>query len=425
MKIFKKIFFTLIILVIFCIITAIIAIHIFIKVKGKDFLTEKFTQIFGRQVKIEKVSAIFPLNFYIKNIEAKDLFKVDEIYVKCKIFDILRNRLSSVKVVKPTINIDSSFFISTLPKFKSLKGEKIEEKVLIKKKFFFFLFKSFYINGFFIQDGTLYFVDNTVAQPFIIKIENINANIDNLGFPNIGLRKISFQAEGEIFWKDKKKGSLRLDGWINYSKKNMDARIFFENVDYCIFDPYYPPFWKSENLGIKEAYLSLTSYLNSKNNDLIIDNILSLEKIVFVENPPDPSKVKYLQTILSLIQGERDKPLIHFRLQTKMDNPKIDFSNFQYNFKGMIKFTPSFMAEKIIDKSREKIFEGISQIKEFTLDNAIKFIIALFDKAKEIAKLPFTKKSTAKTNIDIQIQAQPLENSTIGSYTQYNLTGFD
>ncbi|MCM8786677.1 MAG: DUF748 domain-containing protein [Candidatus Omnitrophica bacterium] len=440
MRIFKKIIFTLIILSIFFIITGVIAIHILIKAKGKVLLTEKLTQILGRQVTIEKVQPFFPLNFYVKNIEAKDLFKIEEIYIKCKIFDILRNRLSLVKIVKPTVTIDKDFFISTLPKFKSLKERKnIEEEKISSKtnsfeklynNFLFnkiknkFLFTYFCINKFFIKEGTLCFIDNTLAQPFTIKFENVNANIDNLNFPYMALGKIDFQVGGEIFWKDKKRGDLRLEGRVNYLKKNMDARIFFENIDYSIFDPYYPPFWKSENLGVKEAYISLSSYLNSKNNNLIIDNVLALEKIVFVDNPQDPSKVKYLQTILALIQGEREKPIVHFRLQTKMDDPKFDFSGFQYNFKGMIKFKPSFMAEKIFDTGKKKVFEGTSQLKEFTLDNAIKFITELLNKIKKFTQFSFTKKATAKTNVDVQIQAQPLVNSTVDNETQENVTRY-
>ncbi|MBU2103076.1 MAG: hypothetical protein KKF80_06740, partial [Candidatus Omnitrophica bacterium] len=185
------------------------------------------------------------------------------------------------------------------------------------------------------------------------------------------LKKFSCQIKGVLPWRQGKAGRLAIDGWIDYPHRNMDVDVTLQNIDYHAFAAHYPPFWKPDNLGVREALLSLAANLHSQHNNLLIDTSVILESIAFMENVQENSKIRYLKTIIAIIQGEQKKPTLSLRINTLMDAPQLDFSQFKNNFKGMIKFRPTMAVEQAVEKAKEVGVSAVKETKEIAVDNAI------------------------------------------------------
>lgn len=80
----------LLLAVLFILILGTAILHTFVNLKGKPIVINKLQDLFGREVKIGSLKAYLPFNVIIKNIEVKDLFKIDKVNVKSGAFDIFR-----------------------------------------------------------------------------------------------------------------------------------------------------------------------------------------------------------------------------------------------------------------------------------------------------------------------------------------------
>ncbi len=398
--------FFLILLILFSLF--ILGFQIFLKLKGKEVLSRKLTELFGRPVRIEKLEPLFPLGIFLEDLEAEKLFKIKRVYAKGFAIDIFKKGLIlfSLKIVEPQVRIERDFFIESPPIKKSGVSlplhTDLEKKTLAagvesttQRKHFFLPFK---IKHLVIEKGEFEFIDKIDPQDTVtLRLENLDSRMNNLSFSKRGLGKFSLYLKGELPWNKETIGSLNLEGWIDYLKRNMDLKLALKNVDYFALSSYYPPFWKPANLGLKEAYLSLEAKLNSKNNDLIIDAELSLEKISFLEDFAEPSKIKYLRTVIALIKGGQEKPTLRFRLHTRMDNPRFDFQQITYNLKDTFKVSPILMAESTLDKTKNKLKEATKEIKKLTVDSFLEIL--------KTVVVPLEKKSLSK-NETTALEAQ-------------------
>ena len=404
MKIFKRIIIFFLIFITFFIIFS----YLLIKFKGKEILVNKITEVSKRKTEILELKPSLPLNIYIKDLKIEGLFNVEEAYLSFSPLDLFKKfKFSSVRLVKPTFILNLSSFKDT---DKNLIQQKTEEKILEeqplkekippqpqmnsfnKNKEF-----NFIIQNLIVEDGTFYFIDKVK-----IKIENINAKAHSLNISNTGI-KTALDLEGKIYWDKDNIGNLVLDGWIDNFKKNMDLNLNFENIDYAAFSEYYPPFWRPENLGVKKAFLSIFAKLNSKKNNLVIDTNLVLENIEFIEDFEDTSKIKYLKTVLSLFKSDKGKPELNFRINTKMDSPKLDFSD--VDLKGVVKFAPTYIVDRAIEKTKDNISKNLKTVKTLTLDNFLNIIKQFINTVKDFTRYT-TDKSNKEVEKDIDIKSE-------------------
>jgi len=180
-----------------------------------------------------------------------------------------------------------------------------------------------------------------------------------------------------------------------------------------MFSDYYPPFWKPDNLGLKEAKLSLDSKINSSNNDLVIEAILALDKIEFLEGTQNDSRANSLKTMIAFFRDENGKPVLPIKLRTKMDSFHIDLASLQSEFKGKMKLDIGTIVINILDKAKEKIGETTKDVKGATIDktkNTIKGVVGVIDsvingKKAEVA----TEQPTQPIEQQSQITAQPAQ----------------
>ena len=417
MKIFKKLF--IIILIIFVVV--IFALHVAVNIKGKEILTKKLGELFKREVTIGKVNTYFFLNVYLGDLDVKGLLHVDKVFVVGGIFDLFTKNfhVALLKVVHPVVTLDKEYVTTALAPLgaktdmtKQQETQGRDAMVSPEQNTLGRVPKvippmEFTINRLIINDGVFKYTDKLAqGKSVTFKAEKVYMKVNNLSFTSSGLKKFSLQLKGNLFWREGNYGSIDVDGWVDYPRKNMDVDLKLQNIDYRAFSEYYPPFWKPDSLGVKEAYLSLNANLHSRYNDLVIDTFLVLERIAFYEqkeNVEDASKVNYLRTIIALVQGVQNKPILHFKLNTKMDSPKLDFSPLKKNFKGIIKVKPSMIVEEALDKTKEKVTQGARDAKDITVNNAMDAIKGVVDAIKGAIK----KEEAAKVS-----EVVPSQNDT-------------
>jgi hypothetical protein len=418
MKIFKKLF----IIIVIIIVVVVFALHVAVNIKGKEILTRKLGELFKREVTIGKVNTYFFLNVYLGDLDVKGLLHVDKVFVVGGIFDIFTKNfhVALLKVVHPVVTLDKEYVSIALAPLGEKAGT-IEQQQITQGSATSVPARQnvlgapgvkpaveFTINRLIVNDGVFTYTDKLAENKSVtVTLEKVYMKVNNLSFTSRGLKKFSLQLKGNLPWQGGNYGSVDVDGWVDYPRKNMDVDLKLQNIDYRAFSDYYPPFWKPENLGVKEAYLSLNANLHSRYNDLVIDTFLVLERIAFLEekeNTENTSKINYLRTVIALIQGFQSKPILHFKLNTKMDSPKLDFSPLKKNFKGIIKVKPSMIVEEALDKTKEKVTQGASDVKDITVDNAVDAIKGVVNAIKGAIK----KEETGKVS-----EGAPAQNGTV------------
>ena len=414
----KKIFIILLILVIIFI-SLHAGLFVFINLKGKDLITRNIEKEFAEPVTLESLALKFPFRLEMKGFKCGGV-SFDEARIVLGFYGPFQFRLAFEKVYLKGLRVRvrktkrgikiRPFLIpekakskkeSTLPpilkdvepKESSTPTNKIlpadESKAAAKKVI------PFKIWRFYIEDGTVEFIDASRKKPIHIVAENITLEVRNISFPELSKAYVDLSASLKsdmAFLKD----GLHIKGWIDYLHKDMDVNLNIDSIDYALFSQYYPQFWKPKALSIKEAYLSLTSNLRSESNDLTIKNTLTLDKIEFDEEGGESSRREMAKTIVAHIRGGKDQTSISFTIKTKMVPLVMDFSGIQKNFKASVPMSPQLIIRGLAGKTRRTVSGGVESAKEATgdtLDKAIGAIKSLFDQAKDIFKPSEYKKS--------------------------------
>lgn len=336
-----------------------IVIHIFVNIRGKSFLIKKLEQTFGRKVEIGSLSTSFPANLYIKNIEAKGLFRVDEVIAGGGIFDIFRRnfKLSLLKVVRPVVTIERGFVTSITeditPPDKNLQQkngsqEKTDNKVvspnlnplaLPQGKF---LSLGFSLTRLIVDDGTINFIDRSTDKNGIsIKVKQINIKVNNFNASPITSRVTSFELKGKIPWREgQEEGKIELEGWLNLFKKDMEANLKIMDIDGIYLYPYYSQWVDLEKTRIEKAKLNFTSNIHGFNNNITAECHLELTDIVRKPLSPEESKEKaakitdiVIDIFKTLNQG---KVVLDFTIRTKMNRPEFGFGNIKMAFEDKL-----------------------------------------------------------------------------------------
>ncbi|UCD15882.1 MAG: DUF748 domain-containing protein [Candidatus Omnitrophota bacterium] len=342
----------------------------FINTKGKDIIVSYVEKSFDARAHIESLYFKFPFNIEIKDFSCEDVsFKRANIFggfynlftkqlvlnsVVIEGFDIKVHRDKKRIYMKPVyikskrknkIKISGNRGFIMPPAF--AQEAPVSDALEQEKKF------SFKVGSLFLKDARVRFIDLTLGESVTFNFENTRLKVNNFEYPN--LRKFKIDLSAFLRTDSVKEGNdIDIKGWVDYFYKNMNVNVSMDNVDAYTFNDYYPPFWKLEKFGVKNASLSLKANLNSQHNDLVIDGTMALEEIDFVEETEGISdKMKYLKTVVAFLKGTKDKASINVKLKTKMDSPKLDFASVKDNFKGIVNIGTASVVGDIIGKIKE------------------------------------------------------------------------
>lgn len=379
-----------IIIILSAFILVIAAIHlsvfIFLNVKGKDILKDYIRKQFAAEAELDSVSFRFPFTVVVKGFKCNDVeFKKAD--VSLGLFNPFNRSISLSKVYIDKLNFKVRiekdkvavvpFFIKQTAQAEMLPVPAEETKLTVPPKENKQKNISIKIGKLFVNNASAQVLDLTKDSPVTFNLRNIDIILKHFVYP--GLPKFYIEVNASLDKDDIKSDNVVvLKGWVDYAHRNMDIKFNINNADYIMFSNYYPPFWKPDNLGLKDAKLSLDSEINSFNNDLVIEAILALEKIEFLEGMQNDSRANSLKTMIAFFKDENGKPVLPIKLRTKMDSFHIDFASLQSEFKGKMKLDIGTIVINILDKAKDKITETTKEVKGATLDKAV-------DKTKEAA----------------------------------------
>jgi len=103
----------------------------------------------------------------------------------------------------------------------------------------------------------------------------------------------------------------------------------------------------------------------SKNNDLMVEGNLILDKIEFTQEE-ESSRRDLLRTFIALIQGGKEKASLPIRILTKMDSPKLDFSSIKENIPLIGLAIPALAVKGLLDEAKETTTESTDEVKDIT-----------------------------------------------------------
>jgi hypothetical protein len=351
----------------------------FLAIKGKDMLVRSLQGVTQKKVTIDYFRLLPPFNLKIKNLNIENLFRAKYIYISPSILGLFTGKIviNDVRVINPEFNYER-FPVVPEPSVPSDKTAPIgADKKTKKDPEIRLVFKRVHIDG-----GSLKFTDHTGPTGSItIRIQNIKFNLEQIYvFPLSSL--INFELNGVIPWQDgAKEGTVSLAGWINLTKKDMQATLKILNIDGIALYPYYATWVDLEKARIERAKLNFTSDVQGLNNDITAACHLELAEIYFKPRSPEEQEEK-AEKIATAVLGifktlNQGKIVLDFAIKTKMDKPEFSFGNIKMAFEEKLmqgKNKNGFQAKDVLvlpGKLVEGTFKGAADLYQAFIGGAV------------------------------------------------------
>ncbi len=385
------------------------AIFVFANAQGKDLLISAIRDNFGIQANIKEFSFRFPFSVRVKEFECEDL-SLKTASVSLGFYNPFTYHLSlravrleglRLKIVKDEKGVClSPFTADTNLKSRTIAtsnfdsdgsnhGQKArlanDSSVADNTKSI-----SVTINDFYLQDSSIE-VTNKDRRFMQIILGDISLHVRGFTYPRFSKFKLKGSTSVfSTFDSEKVAGRVRLDGWVNYQKKNMDLNLKIDNFDYSMFNSYYPLSCRVDNIGIREASFSLSSNLVSEDNDLTIDSTLSLDKIEYMrkEEAGDSaySKAGTIRTVVACFRNNQGKTAINFQIKTKMDSPNLDFSSLKNKISGAFNINPFTILKTLTGGTKDGVVKGAGKMEDLTIGTMIDTFKNIGDNFTDIFK---------------------------------------
>ena len=364
MKIFKRIIIT----ILFFLIIIYLGLGVFIWTRGKVLLTKRLSQEVGREVRIGSLYLVPPYSININDLEIKNILFVDRVKLEPSIIGLLLGRLGLNKLIvnKPEIsivrlkpnklNIDEVIdFIEQRQSEKRVGIYTNESRNISSKKA---QEVNFFVKEAIIKYGSISFDDKIARISFSISAIDFSVVTELMDFKT----RVNLDAK-VLSDKDTNLGLIWASGWLNFVKKDMDAKFSLEDVDVSYFSPYFREFLK----GAKSGKLLLTAKMISKNNNLVINCQLETRNLSFVDETlivdVEDKKITLFNNLTGIIFGTLFGPgsagIFDFSIHTKFDCPRLEGLRFKGNiFKEPIK--------KIFEGGHKEKIEAVKKVgKDF------------------------------------------------------------
>jgi hypothetical protein len=329
--------------IIILIVLAVFAgLHTFVSIKGRQLLTKKLNSVFQCEVKIGRVTTSFPLQLIVKDLEVKNWFKIRKVVAGTGMVDIF-----SGNFILPDLRLQGVEF--DLEKQK--RGEVSEaDKATVNLEAIagtgsggdFFLPQHIVLRHLIISDGVFSYIDHTKCEkPIKIVLKDLELRIDNFQWPFSSSEVTNFKKSGRVPWENiKEEGRVEFEGWINFYKKDMRAKLEIKDIDGVYIYPYYSSWVDIDKARVEKARLNFTSNITSLNNDVNAACHLELTQIAFKpkdEQQPQQRLEKITNVVLGMLKAiNQGRIVLDFNFKTKLDNPEFGLGVIQEAFRDKI-----------------------------------------------------------------------------------------
>lgn len=345
MKKFAKIITWLLVIFIVIFIFCSVIVGVF----GKKMIISQIEQNLKVKADLEKISFGFPFSVNLSGLEIGNLLRAKEISATPSILGFFAGKvvLSGLTVVDPVVNLEQEKDGRlNLPVFEQ-KGN--QPPVLLA--------------GLVVRNGRFVFSDKKIAGDYKVILEKINADISKVKFPLTSLNA-KFKLSADFVKPDAKKfGNIRLEGWVDFGPKDMDAVLEVKDLDIVYFAPYCGDFLSGREL--LSAKLDFSCALKAKNNELNIASRLKLSNLVYAQGrPPEEggrSGADFSKSALDFFADNEGNVGFDFTVNTKLDNPKLNPKELK---RVMLEAAMRNLSRQSPQEIIEKITTNIEQFKE-------------------------------------------------------------
>ncbi len=351
MKLLKKILLAVAVIIL----AIFLGLHTFVSIKGKDLLTKKLHSVFQSEVTVGRVTTSFPFLLIAKDVEVKNWFKIKKAFASTGIIDIFSGSfiLSDLKLegaefslekAKREKNAEISAEVSPGGKAEGSKTLPVNQGAVTGSGIGndFFLPEHIILKRLTISDGTFTYADYTKSETTInIKVRDLNIKLENFQWPFLGSVVTFFKINGRVPWENiKEEGRIEFEGWINFFKKDLRAKLEIKDIDGVYIYPYYSSWVNIDKARVEKARLNFSSNITSINNDVNAACHLELTQISFKpkeEQGKEPRMEKITNVVLGLLKAmNQGKIVLDFKLKTKLDNPEFGLGIIREAFKYKI-----------------------------------------------------------------------------------------
>ena len=410
-----KLLKTIIFIVAVIILAAFLGLHTFVSIKGKDLLTKKLHSIFQSEVTVGRVTTSFPFLLIAKNVEVKNWFKIRKAFASTGIFDIFSGNfiLSNLKLegvefslekakrdksteVNPEIKLDESKTLPVNPG--AVTGSGAEND--------FFLPEHIILKRLTILDGTFNYADYTKSEtPINIKVKDLNIKLENFQWPFLNSGVTFFKISGRVPWENiKEEGWIEFEGWINFLKKDLRAKLEVKDIDGVYIYPYYSSWVNIDKARVEKIRLNFSSNITSINNDVNAACHLELTQISFKpkeEQEKEPRLEKITNVVLGLMKAmDQGKIVLNFNLKTKLDNPEFGLGVIEQAFRDKLYQSRKNHGSAAMDiiKFPGKVIEGTIASAADLTKSVINSTVSLGKELKKAVEVSFTRGSSNSGN---------------------------
>ncbi len=326
-KLFKFIAIVIILMLIFFATAAILVPRF-----GKDIAVQQIEKALGRKTALQRIDFRIPLGVTIKGLEIEGLCKINEISVSPGILGLFSGKviLNDLRLIAPDIYLERSAEgkFNFLPKQAApavQPGSEASASAPALKKGKRDL-PEFIVTNLMVKDGKVDFNDkNTSSQDLEIIFKDINISVSKIKFPPTALRA-DFKAAGNLVSPDNNwLGSVETAGWIDWDKKDMDAKLNVKNLEAAYFHPYIGDFLSHRK--VLSAKLDLAAVFQAKNNDLAIVCDFNLHNLIYAQQDNVESEIldnfNLMRDALDLFTDANGNLRLEFTIHTELDRPQL------------------------------------------------------------------------------------------------------
>lgn len=299
---------------------------------GKDIAVKQIEKALGKKTTLEKIDFRIPLGVTIKKLEIQGLCNIDEISVSPSILGFFAGKiiLNDLRLISPQIYLEQSAegkfnFIPAPTAPAGYSGQEVPAPAPILKENKQKL-PEVILTGLVVKDGKITFNDKKISSAGLeIILKNININVSKIKFLPTALRAY-FQASANLVSPENSwLGSFDAKGWIDWGKKDMDAKFDVKNFEAAYFYPYTGDFISQRK--VISAKVDLASTLKAQNNDLEAACDFNLHNLAYAQvsaekeitNPFD----MFTKNALDLFMDPGGNLKLEFTVDTKLDQPEL------------------------------------------------------------------------------------------------------
>lgn len=326
--------------------------YLFMFTRGRGLILSKLQELTGRKAGMGYFTITPPFNLEIKNLKIEGLADIESVFVSPSIPNLISGRLAFNKIsfIRPLITYERGLpapavaanaakeasapappkavvEIGAVPEVTLQPKSRRPLNIIIKRLR--------------VKDGAVNFIDHTVGpQGIRIAAKAVNfklANVHTFFFDDV----TNFELEGRIPWRQGiEEGKMEAKGWINFSKKDMQARFKVTDIDGIYLYPYYSNWVDLEKSRIESAKLSFTSDIQGLDNNVTASCHLELSDIVRTPRPSDvpPEKAELItDALLEMFKSvDAGKVVLDFTIRTRMDKPQFTFAKVKSAFENKV-----------------------------------------------------------------------------------------